>query len=139
MICRHIAAVTVALLAVTFAAPVHACFTINRTVSNAELDQHVRRSLERLPELFEGEIIRVGSRRALAVSRVFRGQLQPGAILRAEPHVVVVDSCTPTPPAVGDRGILMVGFGPNGPSYVDSFVRDDMVAALRRIGAIPAR
>jgi hypothetical protein len=133
------APVAVTLLVVGWAAPAGTCLTIDRPVTRAEIDENARASLQRLPELFEGEIIVDNARRGLRITRVFRGQLQPGTILWADPGAIVLHTCGREPARAGDRGILMVGFGPRGPSYVDSFISEATVASLQRSGALPPR
>ena len=133
------APIAVALLSIAPAAPAGICLTIDRPATQAEIEENALALLQRLPELFEGEIVAEDARRGLRVTRVFKGQLRPGMVLWSDPGAILLHSCGREPARPGDEGILMVGFGPRGPSYVDSFLSEATIASLRRSGALPPR
>lgn len=132
-------ALAIALLMAVWSSPAQACVTLSRPITQAQIDEYAQRLLEASPEVFEGEIVMDGGRRGLLVTRVFKGQLQAGTTLWADRGVVEADSCAGAPPRPGYTGMLVVGFGPRGPTYVDSFVSDATADSLRRSGALRGR
>jgi hypothetical protein len=77
-----------------------------------------------------------GSESEMRVTRVFRGHLKQGAILKGQP---ISNSCMKRDLRPGDRGFALVKFGSRGPMFVSSFLDSDRVASLRRVGALPSK
>jgi len=114
-----------------------ACFTIDRPVSDSEMDDYSRQVVGRLDELFEAEVLSTqGPVREMRVTRVHRGALREGMILRGPPDR---DECDTRVLRRGDKGLVWISFGPNGPRFVGRFVDERTVASLRRIGALSPR
>ena len=114
-----------------------ACFTLDRPVSDAEMDEYSRQVVDRLEELFEAEVISTrGPVWEMRVTRVHRGGLREGMILRGPPDR---DECDDRVLKAGDRGFVWISFGPNGPRFVGRFIEERRVESLRRIGALPSR
>ena len=115
---------------------VEACSIAGPPPTEDQMDEHYRTSVPRFTELFEAEILKLdGGDSEMMVTRVFRGNLQPGMILRGHPDH---DSCPAPELVVGGRGFVMTTFGPRGPTFAGRFFADSSVASLRRIGALPA-
>jgi hypothetical protein len=112
-----------------------ACFTIEQAPSDSEDDAYSRQVADRLEELFEAEVLSTeGNIWEMRVTRVYRGRLHAGMILRGPPHR---DECGSGEMRPGHTGFAWVGFGPAGPTFVGRFVGERRVASLRRIGALP--
>ena len=124
-----------AVVAVVLRTAAEACSYGGPRLTHAQIDQLTRAQLPRLKELFEAEVLKVGVENSeMRVTRVFQGSLQPGMVLRGRPSW---NSCDTRELQVGDRGFAMVSFGPQGPTFVSSFLGPETVASLRRIGALP--
>ena len=113
-----------------------ACFTLDRPVSDEEIDRYTRQVVDRLEELFEAEVLSAGGNLwEMRVTRVHRGRLREGMVLRGRPSTA--SSCVEPELRPGDRGFVWVSFGPAGPAFVSGFVDERNLASLRRIGALP--
>jgi hypothetical protein len=74
-------------LACSFSAsPAAACTIGGPVLKSEELDANTRRALNTFDELFEAEVLKVAeSESEMRVTRVFRGRLKPGAVLKGLP------------------------------------------------------
>src|SRR4028119_779032 len=105
--CMTVAALSLVMLPVQ----AHACSYFGQPLSEAQIDESTRKSVGRLQELFEAEVLKTdGANSEMRVIRVFRGKLQAGQILRGRPSW---SSCMVRELQVGDRGFALLSFGPN--------------------------
>ena len=112
-----------------------ACSTFGPPPTTAQIEAYHRLILPGMTELFEAEVLRIdGDNSEMRVGRVFRGSLVPGTILKGWPHY---HSCQTRILRPGDRGVVWVSFGPNGPGFSTNFIGEPTVQSLRRIGALP--
>jgi hypothetical protein len=118
------------------AAGAKACSVFGPPPTEEQVDAHYRTTVPLFDDLFEAEVLRLDDDNSeMIVTRVFRGALQPGMILRGHPSR---SSCPSPELQVGLRGFVMTTFGPRGPRFAGEFLREESVASMRRIGVLPA-